>query len=216
MAETETTGSGRKPEPTLMDHMGGVSGLVYSALPTMIFVVVNAAAGLTVAVGVAVGAGAGITLLRLIRKEPVQQAISGLLGVALAAGIAYQTGEAKDYFLLGIWMSLIGAVGFLISILARRPVVGVVWNALNGAGQQWRKDKVTLRAYDIATFAFVVLFAARFVVQQWLYDADSTGWLAFARIAMGYPLLALAILISVWAVRRSNKRLKELDSSPAA
>jgi hypothetical protein len=48
-------------------------------------------------------------------------------------------------------------------------------------------------------------------VQQWLYNEDSTGWLAFAKIVMGYPLLALALLVVLWAVRRSDKRLKALS-----
>ena len=76
-------------------------------------------------------------LVRLLRKEPVQPALFGALGVAIAAYIAWQTGEAKDYFLLGIWMSLILALVFLASMLVRGPLVGVIWNSLNGAGHTW-------------------------------------------------------------------------------
>ena len=57
--------------------------------------------------------------------------------------------------------------------------------------------------------AWVVVFAAKYVVQQWLYNADETGWLAFARIAMGYPLTALALIVTVWAVRRASKISQE-------
>jgi len=199
-----------QPNPTLLDHMGGLAGLVYSGLPSVAFVLVDAIAGLNAAVVVAVGAGAGITVLRLLRRESIQPAVSGLLGVAVAAFIAYQTGSAKDYFLLGIWVSAALAVVFLVSVLVRWPLVGVIWNLLNGAGHSWRGDRVSRQAYDIATWAFVAVFVARFVVQQWLYDADSTGWLGFARIAMGYPLLALALLVVVWAVRRSAKQLTAL------
>ncbi|WP_280439799.1 DUF3159 domain-containing protein, partial [Nocardia cyriacigeorgica] len=31
-----------------------------------------------------------------------------------------------------------------------------------------------------------------------------TGWLAFARIAMGWPLTAVALTVTVWAVRRAG------------
>jgi hypothetical protein len=58
--------------------------------------------------------------------------------------------------------------------------------------------------YDVATLALVAVFAARFVVQNWLYGQDATGWLAFARIAMGYPLTAVALVVVVWAVRRAS------------
>jgi hypothetical protein len=52
----------------------------------------------------------------------------------------------------------------------------------------------------------VAVFAARFVVQDWLYGAGFTGWLAFARIAMGYPLVALAFLIGRSVARVAGSR----------
>ena len=41
---------------TLLDRMGGVSGLVYASVPTFAYVIANAIAGLDAAVVVAVGA----------------------------------------------------------------------------------------------------------------------------------------------------------------
>ena len=142
----------------------------------MVFVVADAVTGLHTAVALAVGAGAGIALLRLLRKEPVQPALSGLLGVVIAAFIAYQTGDAKDYFLVGIWGSFVLAVVFFASVLLRRPLVGVIWGALSGRGQAWRADASARMGYDIATLALVAVFAARFVVQNWLYGQDATGY----------------------------------------
>ncbi|MFI5608245.1 DUF3159 domain-containing protein [Amycolatopsis sp. NPDC051903] len=199
-----------KPEPTLLEQMGGVSGLFYSAVPVIVFVLVNAFFGLTAAIWGSIGSAVAITVLRVVRKEPLQPAISGFFGVAIAAFIAFRTGSAKGFFLFGIWASLAYCAVFVISILVRWPIAGVVWSALNGAGQAWRKDKPSRYGYDIATAALAVIFAARFVVQRWLYDSDYTGWLAFAKIAMGYPLYALGLLVVVWAVRRSDKRLKAL------
>ncbi|GAA1699217.1 membrane protein [Mycolicibacterium murale] len=200
-------------KPTLLQQMGGVSGLIYASIPSIVFVAADAAAGLHVAVALAVGAGAGIALLRLVRKEPVQPALSGLLGVAIAAFIAYQTGEAKDYFLVGIWASFVLMLLFAASVVVRRPLVGIIWAALSGRGPQWRAHSPSRFAYDIATVFVAAVFAARFVVQNWLYDTDSTGWLAVARIAMGYPLTALALVVVVWAVRRSDRQLSALTGT---
>jgi hypothetical protein len=50
-------------------------------------------------------------------------------------------------------------------------------------------------------------------VQRWLYDADQTGWLAFAKIAMGYPLTAIALVITVWAVTRAGHRQRDLEKA---
>lgn len=186
--------------------MGGIPGLIYASLPSLVYVVADAAAGLHVAVAVAVAAGVGIAIVRMVRKEPIQPAVSGLIGVGIAAAIAYQTGDAKDYFLVGIWVSFACAVVFFISVLLRRPLVGVIWGAVSGGGQAWRTERRSRVGYDIATLALTAVFAARFVVQNWLYGEDSTGWLAFARIAMGYPLTAVALVVVVWAVRRSTRR----------
>lgn len=206
MTETQTTGQ----EPTLLERMGGVSGLIHASIPSVAYVIVNAIAGLVPAVVVAIGASAGLMLLRVLRREPIQPAVSGLLGVVVASLIALYTGSAEGYFLPGIWVSLILALVFSASVVVRRPLVGVIWHALTSAGERtvWHTDKRALRAFDVATLAFVAVFAARYVVQDWLYDAGSAGWLAFTRIAMGYPLLALALLVTYWAVRRARGRLQ--------
>ena len=202
---------GEEPAPTLLEQMGGVSGLIYSSVPVVVFVLANAFFGLTVGIWSAVGSAVAITVLRMVRKEPLQPAISGFFGVAIAAFIAYRTGSAKGFFLFGIWASLVYCGIFLVSVLVRWPLAGVIWNFLNGTGTRWRKDKPSRLGYDIATLALAAVFAARFVVQRWLYDQDYTGWLAFAKIAMGYPLYLLALLVVVWAVRRSDKRLKAIE-----
>ncbi|MGU3650530.1 DUF3159 domain-containing protein [Mycolicibacterium sp. A43C] len=177
-------------------------------MPTFAYVIVDAVAGLAAAVVVALAVSVGLVVLRRLRNEPIQPAVSGLLGVGLAAGIAYVTGSADNYFLPGIWISLLCAVGCTVSVLLRRPVVGVIWNLLRSSGPDpnWRTDATVVRVFDIATLAFVALFVARFVVQQWLYDGGHTGWLAAARIGMGYPLLGLALLVVFWAVRRANAK----------
>src|SRR5690349_4015468 len=197
-------------QPTPLDRMGGVTGLVLASVPTFAFVVVDAIAGLDAAIVAAVGTSVGLILLRVLRKEAIQPAVSGLIGVLVASLIAFYSGSAEGYFLPGIWASLVMAVIFAVSVLVRRPLVGVIWKLLTSAdvGQSWRDDKVAVHAFDVATLAFVAVFAARFVVQEWLYGAGSTGWLAFARIAMGYPLLAVALLVTYWAVRRARGRLQ--------
>jgi hypothetical protein len=199
----------QRHSPTLLERMGGVSGLVYASLPTFAYVIANAIAGLNAAVVISVGVSVGLIVIRLSRKQPIQPAVSGLLGVVVAALIAYYTGSAEDYFLPGIWLSLAMATVFSVSLLVRRPLVGVIWNLLRSAGpdRSWRADTVALHAFDVATLAFVALFSTRFVVQQWLYDGGFTGWLAFARIAMGYPLLGAVSVIVYWAIRRANRRI---------
>jgi hypothetical protein len=215
-ADTSPQPPEEEAQPTLLEQMGGISGLIYSSLPVLVFVLLNSLFGLTVGIWGALGGAALITVIRVVRKEPLQPAISGFFGVGIAAFIAYRTGSAKGFFLFGIWASLVYGSVFLASVLVRRPLVGVIWSFLNGHGMAWRSDKKAVFAYNVATLTWVAVFAARFIVQRWLYDEDQTGWLAFARLAMGYPLTAIALVVTVWAVTRAGHRVKKIAADTEA
>ncbi|WP_083905468.1 DUF3159 domain-containing protein [Nocardia transvalensis] len=197
----------RDPEreaQTLLEQMGGLSGLIYSTVPVVVFVPANALWGLTAAIWSAMGVAAAVLVWRLVRRDPIQPAISGFIGVGVCAFIAYRMGAAKGFFAFGIWTSLVYAGVFLASLVVRWPLAGVIWGVLNGHGTDWRSDRRVLRLYDLATAVWVIVFGARYLVQSRLYDADATGMLAVARIAMGWPLTAVALLVTVWAVRKAG------------
>jgi hypothetical protein len=203
-----TTGpAATEKKPTVLDQMGGPMGFVYSTVPVVVFVAANSFLSLPMTIGISIAVGLGLTGFRLLRRERFTSAVGSLLGVAVAAGLVAWTGSARDFFVIGIWASLAGFVATLGSVLARRPVTGVVWNALHGGKHDWRADRAVLRAHDVATLAAALVFGSRFAIQQWLYLADSTGGLGVARIAMGTPLTVLTALVVVWAFRRSTKHL---------
>ena len=186
--------------PTIWQQMGGPMGMVDSGLPVVVFIVANAIGGLGWGIGAALGAAVVIAIMRIARKRPVTQAVAGLFGVGIAAFIAYKTDSAKGYFLLGIWSYLLYGGALLLSILVRWPLIGVIWEGINGKGTGWRSDRKLVRRYDWATFVWVVVFAARYLVQNYLYDTDQVGWLAAVRLLMGYPVFIIAIAVSVWIV----------------
>lgn len=204
------------PPETILTQLGGVSGLIFSTLPVLVFVPVNSFANLTAAIWAALGTAIAILVWRLVTRDPIQPAISGFFGVAICAFIAYRTGDAKGYFLFGIYTSLAYGAAFMVSILVRRPLVGIVWGFLNGTGSAWREHRGAVRAYDLATASWVVVFVARYLVQSQLYDSDRTGWLAVARIAMGWPLAALAFAVTFWAVRRADAIVAAATAIPSA
>ncbi|OMQ14013.1 hypothetical protein A7K94_0219620, partial [Modestobacter sp. VKM Ac-2676] len=109
----------------VLDQLGGWRGMVDASLPTIAFVVANAIGGLQVGIWSAVGAAVLVFLLRLFRRQSLQQAISGLFAVAVAVLIAWRTGEARDFFVLGIVRNAGIGVVLLGSVLFRRPLVGV-------------------------------------------------------------------------------------------
>ena len=192
----------------MMAQLGGVSGMIYSSLPVLVFVGTSRLMGLSAAVGAALGIATLILVWRLVRRESVQPAVSGLIGVVVCALIAYLLGESKGYFLLGIWTSLLWAAVFGVSVLIRRPVVGYIWSWLHGHDRAWRDVRRAVFAFDIATLTWVVVFGARFVVQHLLYQSDHTGWLVVARISMGWPLTAAAALVTYLAIRMAQRALE--------
>ncbi|WP_406688730.1 DUF3159 domain-containing protein [Saccharopolyspora sp. ID03-671] len=190
----------------LVDGVGGPMGMLYTALPVVVFVTAVPFLPLMVAIGVALAAALVLTGVRVLRGERLSSALGGVIAIAAAGGVAALTGSAKDFFLIGIWASLAGAIVMLVSLLVGRPLTGVIWNLLHGGQNAWRQDRSALRAHYLASLAVTAVFAARFVVKEYLYLADSTGWLAFAKIAMGTPLTALAALVVLWAFRHTTKR----------
>jgi hypothetical protein len=197
----------------LLAQLGGVTGLIYSTLPVVVFVAASSVAGLFPAIGLALGMAALVLVWRLIRRESTQPALSGFFGVAICALIAYVVGQSKGYFLLGIWMSLLWAVVFAVSVLIRRPVAGYLWSWATGRDRGWRDVRRAVYAFDIATLGWTLVFAARFVVQRLLYDTDQTGWLGVARIGMGWPLTALAALVTYAAVKVAQRAMSATDSA---
>lgn len=213
-ADVESQAAPKTTREALIDQLGGWQGMLDSSLPVIAFVVANTIAGLTPAIWVAVGTGVLVAIVRLFRKESVQQAVSGLFGVAIAAFIAHRTGQAKGYFLLGIWASFVYAGGFALSVLVRWPAVGIIWEYIEGNTTSWRKSKPLMRVYTWTTAMWAFVCLARALVQRFLYDSDHTGWLAVARLAMGYPVTLAALGITLLAVRRVRKRLTP-EETPA-
>jgi hypothetical protein len=202
----DNTTSRVSPE-RLLAQVGGVGGLIYSSLPVVVFVVVSSLSGLLPAIASALGVATLVLLWRLIRRESTQPALSGFAGIAVCAVIAYLVGQSKGYFLLGIWMSLLWALVFALSVLIRRPAVGYAWSWAGGRDRGWRDVPRAVYAFDIASLCWTLVFGARFVVQRLLYDADQTGWLGVARIGMGWPLTVLAALATYAAIKAAQRAM---------
>ena len=210
------TDARRTPGQAILAQMGGVSGLIYSALPVVVLVPVSTAFGLLPAICAALGVALVILLWRLFRRDSVRPALAGFLGVGVSALIAWVVGASKGYFLLGIWTSLFWAAVFTLSVVIRRPIVGYVWSWVNGHDRSWRQSRRAVLAFDGATMTWVVVFGARFVVQHHLYDADQTGWLGVARIAMGLPLAAVGALVTYLAIRAAQRALHATHAATSA
>ena len=183
--------------------LGGRHGIVDSGLPGLAFVIAYTASGqsLNAAIWTAVAVGAVLFVIRVVRRETLQFAIAGFIGVAIAAFIAKQTGRAEDFFLPGLLLNLAYGAAWAISIAVRWPLLGVIVAPLTGEDSSWRKDPEKLRVYSRASWIWVGLFALRLAVQLPLYFADELVALGVAKTAMGFPVFALAAWLSYLVLR---------------
>lgn len=214
-AHDPTTVSGAAPtKPALIEALGGKRGVLDSGLPAVVFVFVNAVVtaavsretALRAAIAAAVLTGLAVVGLRLVRKEPLQQAASGFLGLALAVFFAARSGEARDFFLPGIYINLAYGLAFVVSAVVARPLVGVIYAAVDGLDASWRDDPRLRRAFTAATLGWALVFASRAVVQTVFYNLDRTGLLATSKLLMGWPLTILAVAATVAYVKRARAR----------
>jgi hypothetical protein len=109
----------------VIEQLGGWRGMVDATVPTVGFILANAFWGLRIGIWAALGAALVVFLLRLVRHESVQQAVSGLLGVGIAVAIAAASGQARDFFVFGILRNAAIGVVLLGSVPVRWPLVGV-------------------------------------------------------------------------------------------
>lgn len=187
---------------SVSEAVGGPRGIVENALPGVLFVLVyTALRDLTVAVWVAVGAAGVSTVARLVARDTVRHAVTGLVGVALCAFVATRTGQAEDFYLPGLWINAAYSAAYVVSILVRWPLIGVVVGSLTQEKFSWRRDPARLRAYTWASALWAVMFLLRLAVQYPLYRAGLVGPLGTARVLMGVPLFALTAF-GTWLILR--------------
>ena len=193
-------------EQLMASAIGGWRGLVDSSLPGAVFLIVYVVNGnkLSQAVWAAVAAGGVIAVLRLVRRQSLQQVLSGFVGIAFCAWLASRTGRAEDFYLPGILINIAYAVGLSASCLVGHPLLGYGVGAATGDVTGWRRVPEQRRAYSLATWFFAAVFATRVVVQVPLYLAGWVGPLGVAKLALGWPLFALAAYLSYRVITKAR------------
>ncbi|SCG44380.1 DUF3159 domain-containing protein [Micromonospora coxensis] len=202
-SERERTGA-QRPE-SLADLLGGRSGAVDATLPPVAFTVGWLLTGRSVVGGVAVAvlAGSAVALWRWRRGDRPRSVLVGLLAVCVAALIALRTGRAVDFFLVQLFSNAASALVWVVSIVVRWPLLGVVVGTALGQRGRWRRDRALLRAYGRGSWVWAATYALRVAVFLPLYLGGQVVALTVARAALTWPLVATALTVSWVVIRRS-------------
>lgn len=187
----------------VLEAFGGKRGLIDSGVPALVFLVVfNLRDSLRDAIYGALALSVALTIWRLIRRDTLQHALSGIFGVLICAWFARNSGKAEDFYLPGLITNVVYGTVYLIANLAGFPILGLILGPILGENLAWRKDPARKRAYTNASWLWVGLFISRLIVQYPLYKSGSVDLLGIARLAMGYPLF-LAVVWGSWLIIRS-------------
>jgi hypothetical protein len=181
--------------------IGGVRGVIESVLPYLVFSLVYAATkDLKASIIASLAPLVVLVIWRLIARETLVQAFSGVLVIALGAFFAHRSGDAKTFFLPNLLKNGGFAVLYAISIVVRWPLIGVVVGPITGELFAWRDDPPRMRVYQLATGLWVGMFLVRLAVQIPLYLADNVTLLGTLNATLlGIPLFVLTIWLS-WLV----------------
>jgi hypothetical protein len=209
---------GAEPLPSLSEQvseqLGGVRGLIESSIPVFVFVVLNVLLGASFvgldkrpalywAIGGSVVSALAIGGYRLARKQPVRHAVNGIFGIAVGAYLAYRSGNARDFYLPGILLTLGQVALCLVSVAIRKPLIGYVWGVLaNGGKHDWLQKPRLLGAFQWLTLVWAGSLFIRAGVQGWLYLADQANAIGIVRILISWPIYAATFAFTVWAIRR--------------
>lgn len=195
-----------------LERLGGPVGLAVAAAPTVAFVAADAAADLPTAF-VALGVtAAAATAVRLARRESPGAAVAGLVVAALCATVAALAGEARAFFLPTMILPAVFVLAYVVSLVARRPLMGFMVNPLSGGPRDWRAHRGLRVVYTASSLVGLALATANLVVRIAFYVDDQPAVLA--AIQVGVPaLFAVHYAVTVVAARRAVSR--SLPASPA-
>ncbi len=188
--------------------IGGWRGLIDSALPSMLFIVIFVfQKNLNNALIASLALGAVLLVIRLIERKSLTQVFSGFLGLSISVFLTWRTKDASNFFLTGIVTNAIYGFFLLISVLIRKPLIGYLVGSLVGDTSGWLKHPLLVRAYTTVTWMWVAVFGLRLLVQIPLYLNDSIALLGSVKIFMGWPLYLFAVWLTYQIVQTARAKI---------
>ncbi|NKE56214.1 DUF3159 domain-containing protein [Lentzea sp. PSKA42] len=192
-------------QESLASLLGGRGGALDASLPPLAFVAGWLLWGHSIGAGAvaAVLCGVVIGVFRFVRGEKPRAVVLSVLLVVAASLVALYTGRVEDFFLIQLLSNVASALAWAGSIAVRWPLLGVVVGTLLGQKTRWRRDPALLRAYSVASWAWVGQYVLRVAVFTPLWLDAQVFWLATLRAALSWPLQIVCILVSGWLLKRA-------------
>ena len=165
-------------------------------LPPIIFLLINGLLGFQAAMWSALILPAGIASLRIIRKQSLIYALAGVGSVAVAIGLARYLGKSEGFFLPGLISGSMTLLLTILSLVIRRPMVAWTSYIARRWPLDWYWHPQVRPAYSEVTFAWVIFFTARLLLQFSLFENQNINSLALTNFVTGWPATILLLIFS--------------------
>jgi len=199
---------GNDDRAKILSALGGKRGLIDSGIPSVLFLIVfNFGHHLHPALYASLGLSIALTLYRLVKRESLQHAMSGLFGIAICALFAGHSGKASSFYLPSIYKNIAFLILYGGANLIRYPLLGLVIGPILGENLEWRKNEARRKVYTQAGWLWAGMFALRIGIQYPLYAANQLNALGIANFFLGYPLY-LIVLWGTWQIIRRVPAVK--------
>ena len=196
----------------IVNALGGTRGLIDNGVPSIIFLILfNIKHELKSAIYAAIISSAILAIWRLVKRDTLQHAVSGFIGILICAWFAKQGGQAKDYYIPSFIKNSAYALLYASGNLIGWPILGIVIGPIIGENLEWRKVPERKRVYTLAGWIWVGMFLLRLAIMYPLYQANQLNALGIASIALGYPLFLLTIWWT-WLIIKSVPSVKPASS----
>ena len=185
--------------------------------PLVLFVSVNALAGLSAAIIVTTVWSTGIAVHRRRNQRsagPLVWVGLGFLALRAAAGLA--TGSDAVYFGPGVATNLLVAVVFAVSVAVRRPVVGYIAPLFYAFPDALRHHASYRRTFGRLTLAWAALQLLNGALQIALLATVSTNTYLIVHAAISWPATAALFVVSLRYPTRAFEREPDLAGRIAA
>lgn len=198
------SGKGRE----ILDELKSVlSGKTIDALfPPLVFVIINGIFGLLAASVISILTALGFGARRLLKKQDLKYAFGGLLGVLIAVGFAYLSGNATNFFIPKI---ISGGFMVLLSsgtLLIGKPLAAWLSHLSRGWPMDWFMRKDVKPAYREVTIIWTLLLAFRLFIQILLFRGRNLGQIFWVNTLMGTPatiaILVLSYIYGIWRLQK--------------
>ncbi|MEU2236485.1 MULTISPECIES: DUF3159 domain-containing protein [Streptomyces] len=185
-------------EAALFEAFGGLRGMIETVLPGLLFVTIfTINKDLHVSAIAALAVSLVLVAVRLIRRDTVKHAFSGVFGVAFGVVFAMMTGNAKDFYLPGMLYTLGLALAYIITALAGVPLIGLILGPVFKENLSWRtRNPGRKKAYTKASWAWGLILLAKVAILfplYWWADPTKFGWVS---VALKIPPFLLAVYLT--------------------